>query len=69
MAKKKKSIDYSAENILFILDQKEEKLMRFMPDIQAVELKCMEPGSKGTHEVAFAHLPKEIKQLIKPLKK
>ncbi len=69
MAKKKKSVDYSAENILFILNQKEEKLMRFMPDIQAVELKCMEPGSKGTHEVAFAHLPKEIKQLIKPLKK
>ena len=69
MAKKKKSVDYSAQNILFILDQKEEKLMRFMPDIQAVELKCMEPGSKGTHEVAFAHLPKEIKQLIKPLKK
>jgi hypothetical protein len=50
------------------MDQKEEKLMRFMPEVQAVELKCMEPGSKGTHEVAFAHLPKEIKQLIKPLK-
>jgi len=69
MAKKKKSVDYSAYDIVFILDQKEEKLMRYMPDIQAVELKCMEPGSKGTHEVAFAHLPKEIKQLIRPLKK
>ncbi len=69
MAKKKKSVDYSAQNIVFTLDQKQEKLMRYMPDIQAVELKCMEAGSKGTHEVAFAHLPKEIKQLVKPLKK
>lgn len=69
MAKKKKSVDYSSQDIIFTLDQQLEKLMRYMPDIQAVELKCMEPGSKGTHEVAFAHLPKEIKQLVKPLKK
>ncbi len=69
MAKKKKSVDYSAQNIVFTLDQKQEKLMRYMPEIQAVELKCMEAGSKGTHEVTFAHLPKEIKQLVKPLKK
>lgn len=68
MAKKKKSVDYSQQNIIFTMDKKQEKLMRFMPDVQAVELKCMEPGSKGTHEVAFAHLPKEIKQLVKPLK-
>ncbi len=69
MAKKKKSVEYSAENIIFTLDKNQEKLMRYMPESQAVELKCMEPGSKGTHEVAFAHLPKEIKQLVKPLKK
>ena len=69
MAKKKKSIEYSKENIIFMMDQKQEKLMRYMPEVQAVELKCMEPGSKGIHEVAFAHLPKEIKQLLKPLRK
>lgn len=69
MAKKKKSVDYSSQEIIFTLDRKQEKLMRYMPEIQAVELKCLEPGSKGTHEVAFAHLPKEIKQLVKPLKK
>jgi len=51
------------------MDHKQEKLMRYMPEVQAVELKCMEPGSKGIHEVAFAHLPKEIKQLVKPLRK
>ncbi len=69
MAKKKKSVDYSKENVIFEMDQKQEKLMRYMPEVQAVELKCMEPGSKGIHEVAFAHLPKEIKQLLKPLRK
>jgi len=69
MAKKKKSVEYSKENIIFTMEQKQEKLMRYMPEVQAVELKCMEPGSKGIHEVAFAHLPKEIKQLLKPLRK
>lgn len=68
MAKKKKSVDYSKENLIFTMDLKKEKLMRYMPELQAVELKCMESGSKGTHEVAFAHLPKEIKQILKPLK-
>jgi len=69
MAKKKKSIDFSSQNIIFIMDKKQEKLMRYIPEFQAVELKCMEPGSKGTHEVAFAHLPKDIKQVVRPLKK
>ena len=69
MAKKKKSVDYSKENLIFTMEQKQEKLMRYMPEVQAVELKCMEPGSKGIHEVAFAHLPKEIKQILKPLRK
>ena len=69
MAKKKKSIDFSTQNIIFTMDKKQEKLMRYIPEFQAVELKCMEPGSKGTHEVAFAHLPKDIKQVVRPLKK
>ena len=68
MAKKHKSIDYSAQEIIFTLDNKKEKLMRFNPKLQEAELKSLETGSKGTHLVAFAHLPKEIKQLIKPLK-
>ena len=67
MAKKKKSIDYSTDNITFTLDNKLEKLIRFNPTLQEAELKCLETGTKGTHPVAFAHLPKEVKQLIKPL--
>lgn len=69
MAKKKKSVDYSSEEIVFELEKRQEKLMRFNPNLQEVELKCLDEGAKGTHTVAFAHLPKEIKQLIKPLKK
>jgi len=69
MAKKKKSIDFSSEEIIFVLENRKEKLMRYNPNSQVAELKCLDEGSKGTHEVAFAHLPKEIKQLIKPLKK
>jgi hypothetical protein len=68
MAKKKKNIDYSSENITFVFENKKEKLMRYNPNLQVTELKCLEEGSKGTHEVAFAHLPKEIKELIRPLK-
>jgi len=68
MAKKKKSIDYSKDSITFEFEKRQEKLMRFNPNTQTAELKCLDEGSKGTHEVAFAHLPKDIKQIIKPLK-
>lgn len=68
MAKKKKNIDYTSQNIIFTLDEREEKLIRFNPNLQEAELKCLEADAKGTHFVAFAHLPKEIKQRIKPLK-
>ena len=69
MPKKKKSIDYSSQNVIFELEKRREKLMRFNPNLQEVELKCLDDGAKGTHTIAFAHLPKEIKQLIKPLNK
>lgn len=68
MAKKKKSIDFSSQNIIFMFENKKEKLIRYSPEHQATELKCLEEGSKGTHEVAFSHLPKDIKELIRPLK-
>lgn len=68
MAKKKKSIDFTTQEIIFTLDNRREKLMRFNPNLQEAELKSLEVGAKGTHNVAFAHLPKEIKHLIKPLK-
>ncbi len=68
MAKKKKSVDYSKENILFQHDQMTKKLMRYNPNIKSAEVKIVEPPQKGVSEISFAHLPKEIKKIVQPLK-
>ena len=68
MAKKKKSIDYSKENILFEHDQMTKKLMRYDLNRKFAEVKIVEPPQKGLSEISFAHLPKEIKKIVQPLK-
>ncbi|MEA2111249.1 MAG: hypothetical protein U9P71_04280 [Campylobacterota bacterium] len=69
MAKKKKSIEYSSENILFIIDKIKYKLIRFHPSSMAVDVKIIEDDAqKGMVKIGFAQLPREIKQLVKPQK-
>ncbi len=67
MAKKKKSIDFSDKEIYFELEQERYKLIRFHPANMTVDATRYIDGKKsGQLNLPFAHLPKSIKQLIKP---
>ncbi len=66
MAKKKKSIEYSNQNVKFSIENIEYKLIRFHPANMGVDAKNISDESvKGVVKISFAHLPKEIKQLVK----
>jgi len=67
MAKKKKSIDFSDKEIYFKLQQEQYKVIRFYPSNMTVDVTRYIEGKKnGQTNLPFAHLPKSIKQLIKP---
>ena len=67
MAKKKKSIDFSDQEIFFELEQERYKVMRFHPSSMTVDATRYVNGKKsGQINLPFAHLPKSIKQIIKP---
>ncbi len=67
MAKKKKSIDLSAREIFFSIEEQEYKALRFYPSNMTVDIACFVGGKKHAQtNMAFAHLPKKIKQIIKP---
>ncbi len=68
MAKKKKSIELSSKNIEYVVNNVLYKIIRFKPASMCVDVMVFEPEvTKGIQkELPFAHLPKEIKKLIKP---
>ena len=67
MARKKKSIDFSNQEIFFEIEQECYKVMRFHPSNMTVDVTRYVDGKKsGQSNLAFAHLPKAIKQIIKP---
>ena len=67
MAKKKKSIDLTLQEIVFDIEQEHCKAIRFYPSNMTVDLICFtDGGKKEQRNVAFAHLPKNIKKIIKP---
>jgi hypothetical protein len=67
MAKKKKSIDLSSQKLEFTEQEAHYKLLRFYPDKMTVDTMLSEAGvKKGMRNLPFAHLPKELKKLIKP---
>jgi len=66
MAKKKKSVEYSDQHVHFSIDGIKYKLIRFHPATMGVDAKNISDESvKGVVKISFAHLPKEIKQLVK----
>jgi len=66
MAKKKKSVELSDKNITCKVNEKEYKLIRFYPSAMSVDVKEIgEDAQKGQSNIPFAHLPKEIKKLVK----
>lgn len=65
MAKQKKSIDL--ENISFSQGRDSYTLLRFFPQKMGVDVMVYEDGAKaGVKNIPFAHLPKEIKKIVKP---
>jgi hypothetical protein len=69
MAKKKKSVEYSNQNIIFTIDTTKYKLIRFHPSMMTVDVKVVDDATqKGMQQIGFANLPREIKQLLKPQK-
>jgi len=67
MAKKKKSCDLSAKNIQYTQNNIHYKVLRFNPSYMTVYVMKLEDNEeKGYIDMPFAHLPKEIKKIIKP---
>jgi len=67
MAKDKKSVELSDNKISFTLERNLYNVIRFFPTKMTVDVMVFENGVKmGVKTIPFAHLPKEIKKIIKP---
>jgi len=68
MARKKKRVELSSENIEFQLENIVYKVVRYYPDKMTLDLLKFDlDGTKqNVQHFPFAHLPREIKKTIKP---
>ena len=67
MAIKKQNIDFTEQNISFKEKNVVYKIVRLNPTYMTVDVTLEENGiKKGSEKLPFAHLPKEIKKLLKP---
>jgi len=67
MAKKRKSVELSDQNITFNILKVSYKVIRFYPSSLELDVMVHDDGVKlGMQKIAFAHVPKEIKKIIKP---
>ena len=68
MAKRKQTIDLSSQNITYETEKGRVKVIRFNPNSKSVDINLYIEGEKvRTLAIAFAHLPKHVKKLLKPL--
>lgn len=67
MAVKKKSVELIDQKISYTIKPLFYKVLRFYPEHMTVDVMVEEDGvKKGMQKIPFAHLPKEIKRIIKP---
>ncbi len=66
--KKKKSIELSDKKISFTRERITYKVIRYYPTAMSLDVMVTEEdGTKqGMQNIPFAHIPKEIKKLVKP---
>ncbi len=65
--KKKKVINLSDQNLCYTEEERHIKIISFNPNTMEVEVSSQYEGEKKqVMKLPFAHLPKEIKKLIKP---
>ncbi|MEA3372061.1 MAG: hypothetical protein U9Q62_00080 [Campylobacterota bacterium] len=68
MAKKKRAIELSDKNIEYDTEEGRVKVIRFNPNNQSVDVNLYVKEEKvKSVSIAFAHLPKPIKKLVRPL--
>lgn len=66
MAKKKKSVELSDRKISFEMQKTLYRVIRFFPSRMTIDVMVFENGEKlGMRNIPFAHIPKEIKKMIK----
>jgi len=68
MAKKKKSVELSAQKIIFTIEKTSYKAIRYYPSQMTLDVMVHDENGKkiGMQNIPFAHIPKDIKKLIKP---
>lgn len=66
MAKKKENIDLRAKNIYFSMQNEEYKVLRFYQSKMTLDVISTSTENEGIKNIPFAHVPKEIKKIIKP---
>jgi hypothetical protein len=66
--KKKKSIELSDKKITFNIEKISYKAIRYYPTAMSLDVMVSDKdGVKlGMQNIPFAHIPKEIKKIIKP---
>jgi len=66
--KKKKSVELSDKKIKFTVERISYKAIRYYPTAMSLDVMAFdENGEKlGMRNIPFAHVPKEIKKIIKP---
>jgi len=62
----KKTIELSDKKITFNIEKVSYKVIRFYPTKMTLDVMVSENGEKlGMQNIPFAHLPKEMKKIIK----
>jgi len=66
--KKKKSIELSDKKIKFSVDRISYKAIRYYPTAMSLDVMAFDDNGEklGMRNIPFAHVPKEIKKIIKP---
>ena len=66
--KKKKSIELSDKKISFMVEKRSYKAIRYYPTAMSLDVMEFDEDNKkmGMQNIPFAHVPKEIKKIIKP---
>jgi hypothetical protein len=67
MGKKKETLDFSNQDISFKLKEQTIKVLSLNQNSMNVEVLIVEDEKKKVSKMAFAHLPKEIKKLLRPI--
>jgi hypothetical protein len=68
MKSKKSVVQFPKGSIVYEENEATIEVRSFDPKTQSVMIQITKEGKKSTQDIAFAHLPKSIKQLVRPLK-